>query len=94
MSIMFCARTVLRADTDGRFVFLARIMKHLAATNVVCEVGPDTYASTLLSNSLTEAKYRDGIIYTYVYPDEPRQNEHRNPFDPQEKLTKYPMPRM
>lgn len=40
-------------------------MKHLAATDVVHEVGPDTYAPTSLSNSLTEQKYRDGIVYTY-----------------------------
>lgn len=42
----------------------ARIMKHLAAMNIIQEVGPDTYAPSHLSNSLTESKYRDGIIYT------------------------------
>lgn len=43
---------------------LARIMKHLAAMNIIEEVGSDTYAPSPLSNSLTEPKYRDGIIYT------------------------------
>lgn len=41
-------------------------MKHLAAMNVVLEVEPDTYAPSSLSNSLTEPRYRDGIIYTYA----------------------------
>lgn len=39
-------------------------MKHLAAMNVVHETGPDIYAPSHLSNSLTETNYRDGIIYT------------------------------
>lgn len=47
----------------------ARIMKHLAAMNIVGEApgSTDGYTATPLSNSLTEQKYRDGIIYTYVF---------------------------
>lgn len=44
-------------------------MKHLAAMNIVGEASGsiDGYTPTPLSNSLTEEKYRNGIIYTYVY---------------------------
>lgn len=44
-------------------------MKHLAAMNIVGEApgSTDGYTATPLSNSLTEQKYRDGIIYTYVF---------------------------
>lgn len=34
--------------------------------NIVSESSEDTYVSTNLSNSLTEPKYRDGIIYMYA----------------------------
>ncbi|TGJ76805.1 hypothetical protein E0Z10_g10834 [Xylaria hypoxylon] len=44
---------------------LARIMKHLAAMNVVGEKSEDTYSSTPLAEALCEAKYRDGIIFLY-----------------------------
>ncbi|KAG4218928.1 hypothetical protein PC116_g32592 [Phytophthora cactorum] len=44
----------------------ARTLKHLAAMNIVAETGDDKYVGTPLSNALTEPKYRDGIIYTYV----------------------------
>ncbi|KAI1498355.1 putative O-methyltransferase [Biscogniauxia marginata] len=52
-----------KAGADG--VLISRIMKHLAAMNIVEENGVDTYMATRLSNSLTESNYRDGIIYTY-----------------------------
>jgi hypothetical protein len=41
-------------------------MRHLAAMNIVAENGVDTYVATGLSNALTDPKYRDGIVYTYV----------------------------
>ncbi|KAL9636917.1 MAG: hypothetical protein Q9204_002070 [Flavoplaca sp. TL-2023a] len=44
---------------------VSRTMKHLAAMNVVKEIGPDRYTSTPFSDALTEPKYRDGITYTY-----------------------------
>ncbi|KAL8644997.1 MAG: hypothetical protein Q9226_007497, partial [Calogaya cf. arnoldii] len=34
--------------------------------NVVSEIGADIYTATPFSNALTEPKYRDGMIYTYV----------------------------
>lgn len=45
-------------------LYAARTMKHIAAMNVVSEIGADNYTATPLSNALTEPKYRDGIIYT------------------------------
>lgn len=41
-------------------------MKHLSAMNIVREISPNTYSSSAFSDSLTETKYRDGIVYTYV----------------------------
>jgi hypothetical protein len=41
-------------------------MKHLAAMGIVGEKGADTYVVTPLAEALTEEKYRDGIIHTYV----------------------------
>ncbi|ROV89114.1 hypothetical protein VMCG_09860 [Cytospora schulzeri] len=57
----------LAAKSGAHEVLIARIMKHLVAMNIVGEVpdGTDSYMPTPLSNSLTEQKYRDGIIYTY-----------------------------
>ncbi|KAI1330330.1 putative O-methyltransferase [Xylariaceae sp. FL0255] len=55
----------LAAKANADTVLISRTMKHLAAMNVVGEKGADTYVATSLSNSLTEPKYRDGIIYTY-----------------------------
>ncbi|KAK7734306.1 hypothetical protein SLS53_007956 [Cytospora paraplurivora] len=57
----------LAAKSGAHEVLIARIMKHLAAMNIVGE-SPDStdgYTPTPLSNSLTEEKYRNGIIYTY-----------------------------
>lgn len=45
-------------------VLISRMLKHLAAMNVIKEHG-DGYISSPLSKALTEPKYRDGIIYTY-----------------------------
>ena len=42
-------------------------MKHLAASHVVEEKGPYVYSGTPLSNSMTEPRFRDGLIYTYVH---------------------------
>jgi hypothetical protein len=41
----------------------ARIMKHLAAMEIVGEISADVYVSTPLSMALTVPKYRDGISY-------------------------------
>jgi hypothetical protein len=46
-------------------VLISRILKHLAAMNIIIETAADTYASTPLSNAFTEERYRDGLIYTY-----------------------------
>ncbi|KAI1380465.1 putative O-methyltransferase [Hypoxylon crocopeplum] len=52
-----------KANADG--VLTERILKHLAAMNIIAESGTDSYVATRLSDALTEPKYRDGIIYTY-----------------------------
>lgn len=41
----------------------ARTMKHLAATNIVGELGADHYVATPFCVALAEPKYRDGITY-------------------------------
>lgn len=41
----------------------ARMLKHLAATNVVKEISSNQYAATPLCNAFVEPKYRDGITY-------------------------------
>jgi hypothetical protein len=42
---------------------LARMLRHLAAMNTIRETGPDTFAPTPLSNSLTESAYEDTILF-------------------------------
>jgi hypothetical protein len=44
---------------------VSRILKHLAAMNIVAETDVDTYAPTPLSNAFMQDRYRDGLIYTY-----------------------------
>ena len=41
-------------------------MKHMAAMNVVAEVGVDEYISTPLSNAMMIPEYRDGIEFQYA----------------------------
>ena len=41
-----------------------RLMKHLAATNIVLETAEDTFAPTEISNAFAVPIYRDGIVYT------------------------------
>ena len=50
-------------NDQGLMVHLGRIMKHLAATNLVAETGTDSYQLTTTSRALVEPKYRDGICY-------------------------------
>ncbi|KAI4595374.1 hypothetical protein KJ359_007049 [Pestalotiopsis sp. 9143b] len=45
-------------------VLVSRMLKHLAAMHVIGE-NEKEFTSTPLSTTLTEPKYRDGIIYTY-----------------------------
>ncbi|KAI0019172.1 putative O-methyltransferase [Xylariomycetidae sp. FL0641] len=68
----------LATRTGASEVLLRRITRHLAAMNVVREVGVDQYAATPLSDALTEPGYRDGVIYTYdvVGPGIRCQPEH------------------
>ena len=44
----------------------ARTMKHLSATHIIAETGPDQFASTPISTALTIPKYCDGISYLYL----------------------------
>ena len=47
---------------------MSRLLKHLAAMNVVEEVSPDKYRATSLSEALTEPRSRDGITYINDVP--------------------------
>ncbi|OTA55120.1 putative O-methyltransferase [Hypoxylon sp. EC38] len=55
----------LAAKTGANEVLISRILKHLAAMNIVAESGADKYVATPLSNAFTEPRYRAGLIYTY-----------------------------
>ncbi|KAF2231304.1 putative O-methyltransferase [Viridothelium virens] len=46
-------------------VLIARVLRHLAATYIIREKGPDCFSPTYLSNAFTEPKFRAGIIYTF-----------------------------
>ncbi|KAK2613239.1 hypothetical protein N8I77_000163 [Diaporthe amygdali] len=71
-------------------VLISRMMKHLAAMNVVGESGPDTYILLPFSRSLTEPRYRNGIICNqdltaaaFLYePKYLRDNKHELPSPP------------
>lgn len=55
----------LAKASNANLTLISRTMKHLAAMNVVREIGPDHYLATPFSVALTEPKYRDGITYTH-----------------------------
>ncbi|KAK4964098.1 hypothetical protein LTR66_012477 [Elasticomyces elasticus] len=74
-------------DADPALLFEARILKHLAAMNVVEEIDADVYRGTALSTALTVPKFRDGIPFGLdatgrVFLDIPQylaENRYRNP---------------
>ena len=47
---------------------MARMLKHLAAMNIVAETQTGTYTSTPLTNAFTETRFRDGITYISDVP--------------------------
>ncbi|KAH9904509.1 putative O-methyltransferase [Xylariomycetidae sp. FL2044] len=55
----------LAVKSGADAALIARIMKHLAAMNIVGERDDGVYVATPLSDALTEPRYRDGIVYTY-----------------------------
>ncbi|KAF2971860.1 hypothetical protein GQX73_g1674 [Xylaria multiplex] len=55
----------LAAKCGADPALISRIMKHLAAMNVISQKGEDEYCSTPLAEALAEVKYRDGIIFLH-----------------------------
>lgn len=79
------------ADPGGADpVFVHRMLRHLAAMDVITETDVGEFKSTPFSDSLTEDKYRGGIIYTYdvlgpslrQLPEYMRDHKYRNPLNP------------
>ncbi|OOF97174.1 hypothetical protein ASPCADRAFT_45906 [Aspergillus carbonarius ITEM 5010] len=80
----------LAAITKSDPVMLSRIMKHLAAMEVITEAGPDEYTATNFSTTLSVERYGDAFpmlsssLYLGVYalPNFLRESGYRNPNDP------------
>ncbi|KAI1466310.1 putative O-methyltransferase [Daldinia caldariorum] len=53
----------LKTSADENLIL--RIMRHLAAMNVINEKSENTYSNTTLSDALSEPRYRDGILFLY-----------------------------
>lgn len=51
---------------DVLMVCVGRLMRHVAAMEVVLETGPDEYKLTNFSKTLTIPKYADGFPCMYV----------------------------
>jgi len=71
-------------------VFVHRLMRHLAAMDIVHEASANEFTSTGFTNALTEDRFRGGIIYTYDVlgpslrrlPEYMKDTTYRNPSDP------------
>ncbi|OTB18911.1 hypothetical protein K445DRAFT_314752 [Daldinia sp. EC12] len=55
----------LAVKTSADESLISRIMRHLAAMNVINEKSENTYSNTTLSDALSESRYRDGILFLY-----------------------------
>ena len=84
------AVAALAAPKEADPVFVHRMLRHLAAMDVVKETAAGEYASTPFSDALTEDRYRGGIVYTYDVlgpslrdlPAFMAETGYKNPFDP------------
>ncbi|KAL4887927.1 S-adenosyl-L-methionine-dependent methyltransferase [Aspergillus ambiguus] len=80
----------LARSSNADPVVLSRILKHLGATGVITETGPDTYRGTNFSHTLSVEKYADGypVIAKWFYPaifaipEFLKKNNYCNPTDP------------
>ncbi|KAL5359718.1 S-adenosyl-L-methionine-dependent methyltransferase [Aspergillus floccosus] len=76
------------SNTDP--VMLSRILKHLGATGVITETGPDEYRGTNFSHTLSVEKYADGypVMAKWFYPaisalpEFLKKTDYRNPTNP------------
>ncbi|KAB5560189.1 putative hydroxyindole O-methyltransferase [Coniochaeta sp. 2T2.1] len=57
--------SALSSVTGADPVLLNRMLKHLAAMNILSETESGNFASTPLSNAFAEERFRDGLLYTY-----------------------------
>ncbi|KAF2155442.1 S-adenosyl-L-methionine-dependent methyltransferase [Myriangium duriaei CBS 260.36] len=71
-------------------VFLHRMLRHLAAMEIIAEASVGHFHSTSFSDSLTESKYSGGIIYTHDVlgpslhglPEYMKKHDYQNPTNP------------
>ncbi|KAG8532439.1 uncharacterized protein KY384_002316 [Bacidia gigantensis] len=74
-------------QTGKDVTLLSRVLKHLAATNMISESAANQYKATSLSTALVEPKYRDGITYLrnvagpsfHGIPDYLKQTDYQHP---------------
>ncbi|KAF2223770.1 S-adenosyl-L-methionine-dependent methyltransferase [Elsinoe ampelina] len=80
----------LAAPKNASPALVRRLVAFLVSVNVIAESGVDQYVATPLSDALTEAKYKGGIIYghdvvarsTWQISDYLRDRGYQNPADP------------
>lgn len=78
------------AKNGADAVFVHRMLRHLAAMNIVKETAVGEFAATGFSDALLEDKYRGGVIYSYDVlgptlrrlPDYMKETGYKNPSDP------------
>lgn len=52
-----------KCDKEVDPVIVGRMLRHLAAVNLVRETGPSTFANTPTSSAFAESSYQDSILY-------------------------------
>jgi len=70
--------------------FVLRMMRQMAAMNIVAEAAAGEFKATHLSDAFTEQRYRAGLIYTYdvagpsfrQLPEFSKQTAYKNPDNP------------
>ncbi|KAI4149720.1 MAG: hypothetical protein LQ340_004477, partial [Diploschistes diacapsis] len=60
--------SALASATGASSALLQRLLRHLAATSVVLETGPDTFAPTALTQLLTDPRHAAALHYSDALP--------------------------